>query len=160
MSEFTPITTQEQLNEIIGERVSKVKLKYEGYISPDELNKIKADYDKQIADMNSAAEASAKKYADFDKQLADRDAKIKGYESHSVKTRIAHELGLPYGAAEYLKGDDEKSIKESAEAFKSLLGTNNRRSAPLGSNEPGGKSTERDQKNAEYKALLADLMSK
>lgn len=151
MSEFTPITTQEQLNDIIGERVSKVKAKYEGYTSPEELNKIKAGYDKQIADLNSAAEASAKKYADFDKQLADRDAKIKGYESHSVKTRIAHELGLPYGAADYLKGDDEKSIKESAEAVKAIFGTK-RKTAPMGSSEPAG-----DGKKAALKQVLSEL---
>lgn len=151
MSEFTPITTQEQLNEIVGERVGKVKAKYDGYLSPDEVNKIKADYDRQIADLNSAAEASAKKYADFDKQLAERDEKIKGYESHSVKQRIAHECGLPYGAAEYLKGDDEKSIKQSAEAVKALFGTK-KKAAPQASSETSGSG-----KNAAYKRMLEGM---
>lgn len=151
MSEFTPITTQEQLNEIIGERVTKVKAKYDGYMSPEDVGKIKADYDKQIADLNSAAEASAKKYADFDKQLAERDEKIKGYESHSVKQRIAHEYGLPYGAADFLKGDDEKSIKQSAEAVKSIFGTK-KKAAPMSS----GESTGNDSRSA-FKSVLANL---
>ena len=150
--EFTPITTQEQLNEVIGKRITEVKAKYENYTSPKDLEKIKADYDKQIADLHSAAEASAKKYADFDKQLADRDAKIKGYESHSVKTRIAHELGLPYGAADYLKGDDEKSIKESAEAVKAIFGTK-KKTAPLGSDPTDGTNT----REAALKKTLSSL---
>lgn len=123
MSEFTPITTQEQFDYAIKERLERANKKYEGYISPQDLEKIRADYDKQIADLNSAAEASAKKYANFEKELAERDSRIKGFETASIKTRVAHELGLPYGASEFLKGDDEASIKESAEAFKKLQGS-------------------------------------
>ena len=123
MSDFTPITTQEQFDAAIKERLERAYKKYEGYTSPDDLEKIRAEYDKQIADLNSAAEASAKKYANFEKELADRDSKIKGFETASIKTRVAHELGLPYGASEFLKGDDEATIKESAEAFKKLQGS-------------------------------------
>lgn len=31
MAEFTPITTQEQLDKVIGERIAGVKAKYEGF---------------------------------------------------------------------------------------------------------------------------------
>ena len=139
---FTPITNQDDLNKIIGSRVKSLKKEHAQQV---------ADLEKQIADLTSAADASAKKYADFDKQLAERDAKIKGYESHSVKQRIAHEYGLPYGSADYLKGDDEKSIKESAETFKSLMGSN-RKAAPQASTE-----TPTDQTTAAYRQVLANL---
>lgn len=142
MADFTPITTQEAFDAALTDRLKREREKYEGYTSPKDLEKLKADYDKQIADLNKAMEDQTKKYADYDKNIAERDARIKGYETASVKTRIAHELGLPYGAAEYLKGDDEKSIKESAEAVKKLFGNQHRSStAPEASTEtPTGDS--------------------
>lgn len=135
--DFTPITTQEQFEEAIKDRLNREKdslgKKYEGYTSPADLEKIKSDYDKQISDLTKASEVQAKKYADYDKQIAERDAKIKGYESASVKTRIAHETGLSYEAIEFLKGDDEDSIRKSAESLKGLVGMTN--VAPLASTE-------------------------
>ena len=139
---FTPITNQDDLNKVIGSRVRSLKKEHAQQI---------ADLEKQIADLTSAADASAKKYADYDKQLAEKDAKIKGYESHSVKQQIAHEFGLPYGAADYLKGDDEKSIRESAETFRSLMGST-KKAAPQASTE-----TASDKTTAAFKQVLANL---
>ena len=136
MADFTPITTQEAFDAALSDRLKREKEKYAEYTSPKDLEKLKADYDKQIADLNKVMDDQAKKYAGYDKDIAERDAKIKGYETASVKTRIAHEMGLPYGAAEYLKGEDEKSIKESAEAVKALFGNQRRNStAPEASTE-------------------------
>ena len=154
MAEFTPITTQEAFDAALTDRLKREREKYEGYTSPKDLEKIKAGYDKQITDLNKAMDDQNKKYASYDKELADRDAKIKGYETASVKTRIAHEMGLPYGAAEYLKGDDEKSIKESAEAVKKLFGSQRRsNTAPEASTEtPAG-----DSKKEAFRQLLNDM---
>lgn len=140
MADFTPITTQEAFDAALSDRLKREKEKYEGYTSPKDLEKIKADYDKQIADLNRTMEEQTKKYQTYDKDIADRDAKIKGYETASVKTRIAHESGLPYGAAEYLKGDDEKSIRESAEAVKKLFGNQRRAQPERSTEEPVGDS--------------------
>ena len=63
------------------------------------------------------------------------EAKIKGYETNSVKMRIAREVGLPYELAERLSGEDEKAIKADAELLKKLVGA---KTAPLKSTEPGG----------------------
>lgn len=152
MSDFTPITTQDQFDAAIKERLERASKKYEGYTSPADLEKIKADYDKQISDLTSAAEASAKKYANYDKELADRDARIKSFETASIKTRVAHEVGLPYGAGEYLKGDDEKSITESAKAVKAMFG-NTRKVAPAGTTEPSGQGS----KDEAFREVLQNL---
>lgn len=152
MSDFTPITTQEQFDSAIKERLERANKKYEGYTSPQDLEKLKADYDKQIADLSAAAEASAKKYANYDKELADRDSRIKSFETASIRTRVAHEMGLPYGAGDYLKGDDEKSIQESAKAVKALFGTG-RKAAPTGSTEPSS----RDSKTEALRSVLQNL---
>lgn len=130
MSEFTPITSQEEFDKAISERLRREREKYEGWISPDRIkegyvaidavNQLKTDYEKKIEELNGSADESAKKYADFDQQLAERDAKIKGFETASIKTRVAFEMGLPYGSADFLKGEDEETIKQSAAALKKL----------------------------------------
>ncbi|WP_102343773.1 phage scaffold protein [Galactobacillus timonensis] len=131
---FTPITTQEEFESAIKERIGREAKKYEGYTSPADLEKIKKDYDSQIASLTKDAEAKAKKYADYDKQLSERDAKIKGYESDSVKTRIAHEVGLPYELSGRLSGDTEDDIRKDAESLVGLIGKGHQ-TAPLASSE-------------------------
>ena len=63
--EFTPITSQEQLESVIKDRINRerdtVNKKFEGYTSPDDLKKIKDDYAKQIADLTKNADDLAKK---------------------------------------------------------------------------------------------------
>ncbi|MBQ3321899.1 MAG: DUF4355 domain-containing protein [Firmicutes bacterium] len=155
MTDFTPITTQEAFDAAISDRLKRERDKYEGYASPKDLEKIRGEYDKQISDLNKAMEDQAKKYAGFDKTIAEKDAKIKGYETASVKTRIAHELGLPYGAAEFLKGEDEDSIKESAEQVKKLFGSG-QRTAPQANTEP----PQGDSKTEAYRQVLRQLEKK
>lgn len=86
------------------------------------MDKTKKDYDAQIADLNNAISAAKKKAEKFDADLAERDSKIKAYETSAIKSRVAHEVGLSYDSIEFLKGEDEASIKESAEALKGLIG--------------------------------------
>ena len=66
---FTPITTQEQFDAKMKDRIererSSLTKKYEGYTSPDDLAKIKKDYDAQISTLSKDAETNAKKYADL-----------------------------------------------------------------------------------------------
>lgn len=153
MSEFKTIETQEQLDSIIKERIEQAKRseakKFEGYASPDDV----ASLNKQIEELTSASTAAAKKYADYDKELADRDAKIKKYETASVKSRIAHEMGLPYGMADRLTGEDEDAIKKDAEALKSILGTQPKRTTPLA----GESDSSGDAKRNAYKKMLKSL---
>lgn len=102
MAELTPITTQEQLDKVIDDRLKREKestikkMQEDGRMSKDDIAKVKVGYEKQIADMSAAADEQAKKYAKYEKKLADRDAKIKNYETASVKARGAHEAGLSY----------------------------------------------------------------
>lgn len=152
--EFTPITSQEQFQEAIQSRLDRQAKKFEGYTSPDDLAKIKADYDKQIADLTKASESAAKKYADYDKQLSERDSKIKSYETASVKTRIAHEVGLPYGMASRLSGESEDDIRKDAEALVKLLDATGKRTAPLASAEA---PVDKDPKQAALRSLAKQL---
>ena len=144
MGEFKPIETQEQLDAIIGERIKEVRekaeKKYESYLSPEEVTKKYEGY--------LSADEVTKKYEGYlsPEEVAKKDAQIKSYESHSVKTRIAHELGLSYESIDFLKGDDEESIRKSAETLKALVG--NRQAPPLASHdEPKGDSVDASLRN-------------
>ena len=77
---------------------------------------------------------------------------MKGYESDSVKTRIAHEAGIPYELAGRLAGEDEDAIRKDAETVAKLLKTG-QQPAPLKSTEPGDV----DGKRAAMKNVLAGL---
>ena len=145
MAEFTAITSQEELDKIINGRLAKQKesfeKKHEGFISPDELAKIRGDYDRQIADLNNAMKAASKKAEAYDKDIAERDAKIKGYETSALKGRIAHETGLPFELAGRLSGETEEDIRKDAESLVQFV--NKGDVPPMRSTEPDGSDMRR-----------------
>ena len=131
MAEFTPITTQAEFDAAIADRLSRQE---KGFMSAEDANKLRGDYDKQIAGLNQQLTAANSAKEASDKQLTEALSKIRGYETDSAKTRIALEMGLPYGMAGRLAGDTEDAIRKDAEALKALIG--NRSAAPLANPEP------------------------
>ena len=110
---FEAITTQEQLDAVIKDRLEREREKFSGY---EDYKKKAGDYDelKKKADGYETTIAEYKKAVDGDdknpgykKQLEDLQGKVKGYETNSVKMRIAHENGIPYELAERLSGEDD-----------------------------------------------------
>lgn len=165
MGEFTPINTQEEFDAAISSRLKREresltksitqKFADDGYMSPDDVAKLKAGYDKQIGDLNSAVDAATKKSAAFEKSIAEKDAAIKKYETASVKARVAHETGLPYELSGRLSGETEEDIRKDAEALVKLVGQNRHTADPNSSNDPAGKGSSNNSGiNASYKALL------
>ena len=156
MSEFTAITTQEEFDARIRERLKQkdeaAAKKYEGYMSAAEVEQLKAGYDKQISDLTRSIEGYSKEKESWEKALAEKDTAIKAYESHSVKTRIANELGLPYDAIDFIKGEGEDDIRKSAETLKALTGN---RTMPLANPEPGVKGA--DPKTAAWQSMAKTL---
>lgn len=144
MADFTPITTQAEFDAAIAERLSRqeksLASKYEGYMSSADVSAVRAGYDKTIEDLKNAKEAS-------EKQLTEALEKIKGYEAASVKTRIALEMGLPYGMAARLTGDTEEAIRKDAETLRGMMKPV---PAPLANPEPAPA----DAKTAAFTELL------
>lgn len=133
MSDFTPIETQEQLNAIIGERISRAEQKAEEkYADYDDLKKQNVEFQQQL-------QAQTEKIKGHKAEIDSLSAKVRAYESSSLKTRIALETGLPYKMAERLNGEDEKAIRQDAEMMVKLMGTN--KVAPLGNPEPNNPGT-------------------
>lgn len=123
MSDFKPIMTQEDFNVAIGDRIKRERdtVTKELGASLAEANQKIAGYEKQIADHGKLMEEANKKIAGHEKTIAEQTTRIKGYESSSVKTRIAHETGLPYEMAARLSGETEEDIRKDAEGLAKLM---------------------------------------
>lgn len=125
MADFTPITTQAEFDAAIADRLSRQEKslaeRYKDALQPDDVSKLKSGYEKTIADLQKQIEDAGTKQAASDKQLTELNARIKGYESDSVKTRIALEMGLPYQMAGRLNGDTEEAIRKDAEVLQGMI---------------------------------------
>ncbi|MBQ9008182.1 MAG: DUF4355 domain-containing protein [Clostridia bacterium] len=133
MAEFTPINTQEELDRVIASRLQReretISKQFQAQLT--ERDQKITGYESQVKELNTKLDG----FAGQTQKITEMEAKIKGYETSSVKMRIAREVGLPYELAERLSGEDEKAIKADAEMLKRLVGT---KTAPLKSTEPGG----------------------
>lgn len=155
---FEAITTQEQFDEKVLERVGRakdsVRKEFEGWISPEDQEKKTSGLNRQITDLNGTINKLNEKIKNHDKEIADRDSKIKAYETGSVKIRVAREKGLPYEAVEFITGDDEDSIGKSADALKGLF--KDVGGEPPAPNPEGSGGKEKDD-NESYKEALKKL---
>lgn len=135
MAEFTPITSQEEFDNRISERLNRQKEALtKQYADYEDLKKKVSDYETQIGKLTKDAEERAKAYAETDAKIAEYETKIKGYESASLKTRVAHDIGLPYELASRLTGDTEEDIRKDAENLAQLV-KKNQPAAPLANPE-------------------------
>lgn len=109
--EFTPITTQEEFNEAIKDRLARERrVTAEKYADYDELKGKISTYEEQISTFQQAEQQRADETAELQRQIDELTAKNKRYETDSVKTKVALELGLPAAMASRLTGEDEASI--------------------------------------------------
>ena len=135
MAEFTPIMTQEDYDAAISERLKREQAKY-------------SDYDTIKSDLGTLrAQLSAK-----DAEISTLQGKVKGYETDSVKTRIALETGLPLDLRTRLTGETEEEIRADANKLAKLF-VQQKDPAPLRDTEPPVA----DEKTAAYKSLLNNL---
>ena len=151
MADFQAITTQEELDSIIKDRLKRDReaqtKKYEGWISPE-------DHQKAISEVNKAFDDYKAAHAGDEKTIADLTAKNQEYETASLKSRIAHEVGLSYEWISRIGGTDEKSIRADAESLKTLVGSQ-QTPAPLPPRST--ETTPADAKTAALKGMLSGL---
>lgn len=151
MGDFTPIETQEALDKIIGERLSRDRetqaKKYEGYVKPEDYAAKCKEYDDTISGLQESIEDSKS----IAKELESAKTQLKNYEIGSVKTKIAHEMGLPYEMAGRLRGETEEDIRKDAETMKSLFPK--KAAPPLRSDE----DTTTDSNKAAMKKMINEL---
>lgn len=145
-NEFTIIETQEQLDAVLKGRLEREAKKH---------SEATAGLQSEIETLKSTnAELTAKleSYAGVEEQISDMKKTIATYETDSVKTRIAREVGIPYEMRDRLRGETEEEIKADAENFLKLIPKN----------QPVHKSSEiapanEDNKQEAYMKLLKNL---
>ena len=143
MSEFKPITTQEEFDAAIKGRLSREKEKYGDY---DQLKSRVEELEKENGGLKSTIEATNQSKADADKQIEVLQNQIAGYETASLRTRIALQHGLPYDLADRLQGTDAERLASFVKPTEHV--------APMRNLEPTLEKTE----NTSYKNLVQGLV--
>ena len=124
---FKTIETQEELDNIIKDRLERERAKYNGYMSAEDVQKLKDTYE-------ATAKEENEKYSALEKEKEDLVTKVKGYEVGTLKTKVALANGLPIGVTDYLKGETEEELTESAKTLSSMFASN----VPTKPKEPEG----------------------
>lgn len=124
MADFKAITTQEEFDSAISERLAraekKIREEYKGWTSPDDLKALNSTHEQALADLKTAHSKEMEKYAGYDEKFKEQETQIRNLTVSSLKTKIANEKHLPYDAIEFIQGEDEKSITESADRLSKL----------------------------------------
>ena len=151
MGEFQPINTQEELDRVLASRLQRerdtVTKSFQAQIT--ERDEKITGFESTIADLNKQIESLNGQTG----RVAELEAKIREYETASVKTRIARETGLPADLADRITGNDEDAMRADAEGLAKLLKT---QQAPAPSYRPSGEGAN-DGKDAALRGLLKQV---
>ena len=142
MADFTPIETQEQFDARVKDRIARAeRAAAEKYSDYDTIKGQNTDLTNQIAQLTEQIKKQTETSNGNKTVVDDLTAKVQAYETASVKTKIALELGLPYQMADRLTGDNEDAIRKDAENMIALIGKN-KQAPPLGDPEPVVKNSD------------------
>lgn len=162
MAEFTPITTQEELNSIIGERLKReretIEKKYADYLTVKEKAEkyeelLKKDFEGQVKTLQEKLAATEEKLTKNDASVSELTARAEKAEAEVLKGRIAHEAGIPYELAGRLAGATEEELKKDAETMAKYV-SGVRTVPPLSTI---GASSPQDASQAALSGLLSGL---
>lgn len=151
MGEFTPINTQEELDRVLASRLQRerdtVTKSFQAQIT--EKDEKIAGFESTITDLNKQIETLNGQTG----RITELEAKVREYETNSVKMRIARETGLPAELADRLSGADEEAMRADAENLAKLL-KSQQQPAPM--YRPSGEGAS-DGKDAALKNLLKSV---
>jgi TolA-binding protein len=151
MGEFQPINTQEELDRVLASRLQRerdtVTKSFQAQIT--ERDEKITGFESTIKDLNKQIETLNGQTG----RVAELEAKVREYETASVKTRIARETGLPAELADRLSGADEAAMRADAENLAKLLKT---QQAPAPIYRPSGEGAN-DGKDAALRGLLKQV---
>lgn len=147
MSDFTPIASQEEFDNLIKDRIERAK---------ESVRKDYADYESIKAQLGNKDAEMAKlteRLTSLETEKADLSAKLNATETSSVKMRIAFENGLPFDFCERLRGNTEEELKADAQELSKLFAAH-QPAAPL---YAASENTGGDPKDKELLSLSENL---
>lgn len=131
MSEFTPITTQEDLDKIIKNRLDRERAKYSDY---DTLQTKIEELEKEKLNLQSTIDGYKESDSNNISKISDLEKKVSEWEMTSLKQQVALRCGLPFELHDRLTGVDEESLTEDAQRLASFINTS--KNIPLKDTEP------------------------
>ncbi len=145
MGEFKAITTQEELEAVLKERLDRKDKQIADKLADhdsvvkerDALLQEKAGFAKTLEDQKKAAET-------LQQQLDAEKKKTADYELDAIRTRVAIKTKLPLELRDRLHGTDEKSIEADAQEMVKLIGPRTEhKTQPLKETEGGNNGGDR-----------------
>lgn len=153
--EFKVIETQEDFDKAIQKRLAQkdreLSERYKDYTSPDDLEKIKAEFETKLAKVNEDLKSANEKIAGHDQIVTELTNRATTAEGDLLKSRIAYESGVPFELAGRLMGNNEEELKADAEKLASFIAP---KSAP-----PLRSSDSSNNNNADMASLLSQINS-
>lgn len=151
MGEFTPINTQEELDRVLASRLQRERDTVTKTLQAqiDERDQKITGFESTIKDLNKQVETLNGQAG----RITELEAKVREYETNSVKMRIARETGLPADLADRITGNDEDAMRADAEGLAKLLKS---QSAPAPMYKPTGEGAN-DGKDAALRGLLKQV---
>lgn len=153
--QFEPIETQEKLDSIVQDRLARaqkkfdeqladVKKSYEGYLSPDEVTKLRTSFEDKGKESSDSINELNEKAKTLQEQLDQANAKVSKFEADALKTRVALMNGIPYELANKLEGATEEELTADAKKLAGFIAS-----------KPAPKSPEYTPSNGEADGVLA-----
>lgn len=153
--EFKVIETQEDFDKAIQKRLAQkdreLSERYKDYTSPDDLEKIKAEFETRLAKVNEDLKSANEKIAGHDQIVTELTNRATTAEGDLLKSRIAYESGVPFELAGRLMGNNEEELKADAEKLASFIAP---KAAP-----PLRSSDSSNNNNADMASLLSQINS-
>lgn len=160
MSEFKVIETQEELDAILAKRLERkereVQERYKGYASPEDVDKVKAEYEAKLKAKDEEIQKAAEKYAESDKVVSDLTLRAETAERSLLRAEVASENKLPYELSARLIGDTKEDMQKDAELLASFLKP---QSAPPAYSTTPASNGGRPSTDAAYQTLLSGIMN-
>lgn len=154
--EFKVIETQEDFDKAIQKRLAQkdreLEEKFKDYLAPDKVSALKEEYEKKLADANDLLTKANEKIASHDQVVSELTTRATTAESDLLKSRIAHESGVPFELAGRLVGSNEEELRADASQFASFLAP---KAAPPLSTGKNGSGT--SSSNAGLAQMLAGI---
>lgn len=160
MADFKPITTQDELDAVLKDRIAREAAKYSDYetlkAAKKELDELKGKkLDEKLSALQADYDKAKSTLADHEKIVTELTTRATKAE-HSLKQReIAQANGIPYELADRIGGTTEEEMKKDAETLaKFVKGAGS--VLPLGN--PEGSSGSQDPKGAAYLSFAKSII--
>ena len=123
--EFQAITSQEQLDNVIGERLRRQKEQFEEKIKEYEaLKEENSKLQTELEQKNQFIEENKKETSMRTEDYENLEKELSSLKLQQLKQKIAINNGIPLDLANRLSGEDEETLLEDAKTLSGFINSN------------------------------------